>query len=870
MLMRTLNFLLLVVFIFCFEICYAQQDMDLHITCKFLAGKNILKVKRDFYDPYLWVLAQNNEVYRINSLTQVVENYTVKFNAYNHLEFIDIAGASEDIVFIATNSNNVIQLKNGVLKNIGAAEGIVTKVNSVGVLKKDWQNLSLLRICSDNGLYTYDIPTEKIIESEPRSVSKVYEATYRSTVYKDSMATYPDWNGRKYVPVMIKGDLTMFRYFFFENDVTGSNINTGYMSFGTLYNADGLGSYSGLFWGTNNGMFQVNGDRSYFMDRPYGHYLEGIKVNKITTIYGLTSFGDGSTLFYPGLIQENMLIGTDKGLYFSKSIYWSFDPTGQGQRQVELFHFDDLGTKTINDINVNARSTVIPYCEDGAWVAANDGLYFLTQSYQPTNVEGDKQIAILVDGQPNKLKELEICENTTVKVGLPLSQNLNLNVTWFKNNSPITGEIDLTLKINAAGDYYAALHDACANVWIETPHLKVNVITAPTVTFNYPDKISQCQGTTTTLQVNANNNYSYRWYKNGVLNGNSTATLNTAESGKYKVEVSSCSGTWVSTKEVEVNFITVPVPALVANKTAYCIGQVATLSTSFVNDGSYTINWFRDGNLLSAEQNKTSINTMLAGSYTIKLNSNLVHCDNTSTPVTLAFESMPTINLERIITTTLCDGQTVDVKATYSGGTVKWNTGAATDKITVNRSGLYIATIKTAAGCEVSENIDIHFFTNPTLNLLDATLCQFINESITLTAPAGFAKYEWNGQIGEANFSTNKLGAVNLKVTDNNGCTATQTINVTSQCDEIHVPNTFTPNNDGYNDTWKIEGLEGDPSITIRVFNRAGEMVFRSVAYSTPWDGTYKGKKLPAGTYYYIINAKKGGQALNGGVTIIN
>ena len=208
--------------------------MDLHITCKFLAGKNILKVKRDFYDPYLWVLAQNNEVYRINSLTQVVENYTVKFNAYNHLEFIDIAGASEDLVFIATNSNNVIQLKNGVLKNIGAAEGIVTKVNSVGVLKKDWQNLSLLRICSDNGLYTYDIPTEKIIESEPRSVSKVYEATYRSTVYKDSMATYPDWNGRKYVPVMIKGDLTMFRYFFFENDVTGSNINTGYMSFGTL------------------------------------------------------------------------------------------------------------------------------------------------------------------------------------------------------------------------------------------------------------------------------------------------------------------------------------------------------------------------------------------------------------------------------------------------------------------------------------------------------------------------------------------------------------------------------------------------------------------------------------------------------------
>nr|WP_294790215.1 gliding motility-associated C-terminal domain-containing protein [uncultured Mucilaginibacter sp.] len=86
----------------------------------------------------------------------------------------------------------------------------------------------------------------------------------------------------------------------------------------------------------------------------------------------------------------------------------------------------------------------------------------------------------------------------------------------------------------------------------------------------------------------------------------------------------------------------------------------------------------------------------------------------------------------------------------------------------------------------------------------------------------------------------------------------------------IYIPNTFTPNNDGYNDTWKIEGLDGDESVIVKVFNRSGEMVYRSTGHQSPWDGVYKGKKLPNGTYYYIINAQKGVQTLSGSVTIIN
>lgn len=53
---------------------YAQQDVTFHLNTSFLQGKSVIKVKRDFYDPYVWVLAKNNEVYRINSQTLVIDN----------------------------------------------------------------------------------------------------------------------------------------------------------------------------------------------------------------------------------------------------------------------------------------------------------------------------------------------------------------------------------------------------------------------------------------------------------------------------------------------------------------------------------------------------------------------------------------------------------------------------------------------------------------------------------------------------------------------------------------------------------------------------------------------------------------------------
>ncbi len=84
-----------------------------------------------------------------------------------------------------------------------------------------------------------------------------------------------------------------------------------------------------------------------------------------------------------------------------------------------------------------------------------------------------------------------------------------------------------------------------------------------------------------------------------------------------------------------------------------------------------------------------------------------------------------------------------------------------------------------------------------------------------------------------------------------------------------NVPNTFTPNNDGINDTWIIDHLTDYPNVRVQVFNRYGQLVFESKGYTKPWDGTMNAKSLPFGTYYYVIEPGNGRKPVTGYVTLI-
>ncbi|MBV9986196.1 MAG: gliding motility-associated C-terminal domain-containing protein [Chitinophagaceae bacterium] len=107
-----------------------------------------------------------------------------------------------------------------------------------------------------------------------------------------------------------------------------------------------------------------------------------------------------------------------------------------------------------------------------------------------------------------------------------------------------------------------------------------------------------------------------------------------------------------------------------------------------------------------------------------------------------------------------------------------------------------------------------------------------------------------------------------LQLTGKGGCSVTDAIFI-QVLKAPEVPNAFSPNGDGVNDTWRIKYLESYPGAEIDVYDRFGQVVYHSVGYDVDWDGTYKGHPMPVGTYYYVINPKNNRKIITGSVTII-
>jgi gliding motility-associated-like protein len=95
---------------------------------------------------------------------------------------------------------------------------------------------------------------------------------------------------------------------------------------------------------------------------------------------------------------------------------------------------------------------------------------------------------------------------------------------------------------------------------------------------------------------------------------------------------------------------------------------------------------------------------------------------------------------------------------------------------------------------------------------------------------------------------------------------------VTKAKKSIIIPNVFSANGDNINDRWIVKGLVEYENCRVEIYNRYGQMIFQSIGYKQPWDGTYKGSPMPVATYYYIINLQpgtKGDKPLSGSVTLL-
>jgi gliding motility-associated-like protein len=213
----------------------------------------------------------------------------------------------------------------------------------------------------------------------------------------------------------------------------------------------------------------------------------------------------------------------------------------------------------------------------------------------------------------------------------------------------------------------------------------------------------------------------------------------------------------------------------------------------------------------------------------------------------------------------------------YSGNGVSANgifspALAGIGKHTIN----YVFT--TTNGCSDSLSQDILVMPTPTLSAgKDTVMLEGGEIKLYATASGSNLTYKWLPSVGLSRDDI--LDPIATPVDDityiltarsDQGCVALDEIKVKVLKAPV-VPNAFSPNGDGVNDTWNIQYLESYANTTIKIFNRYGAIVYYSAkGYAKHWDGQFNGTDLPAGVYYYIIDPKtKGRSLITGNVTII-
>lgn len=174
------------------------------------------------------------------------------------------------------------------------------------------------------------------------------------------------------------------------------------------------------------------------------------------------------------------------------------------------------------------------------------------------------------------------------------------------------------------------------------------------------------------------------------------------------------------------------------------------------------------------------------------------------------------------------------------------------------------------------------------LNMNDTTIiCDKVNLKLNGSAPVAGADVSWNFAKGTGKF-TDETSAETVLLDYSLGYNIilystyhpvcgilNDTLNLhfkgCNEEGEFIIPTMITPNQDGKNDEFIIDGLHAAyPECTVTIVNRWGSIVFKSNGYEKPWNGTFKDKPLPIGTYYYVIELNEGNKKpLTGPISIL-
>ncbi len=277
---------------------------------------------------------------------------------------------------------------------------------------------------------------------------------------------------------------------------------------------------------------------------------------------------------------------------------------------------------------------------------------------------------------------------------------------------------------------------------------------------------------------------------------------------------------------------------------------------------------------LVVTQSPTAGSTLGVGSHTITLTAT-DNSGNTST-CTFNLSVQDTISPSVIINVAspiVCENDTVSWTETISDNCVVQTVVSSHNSNTVFPVGTTTVTytVTDVNGNVTQTTFDITVIENPIITLSGndtVTVCSGLNTTLSIANPDSNTTYTWyfgNSQLGTGSSYTVESvlpadgGVYTVIATNANGCTSSHEILLIVEACSIVIPEVFSPNGDGQNDKFYIEGLDGYPNSKVWIYNRWGSEVYYHENYQNDWDGksisklNVAGDDLPEGTYYYIL-----------------
>jgi large repetitive protein len=400
---------------------------------------------------------------------------------------------------------------------------------------------------------------------------------------------------------------------------------------------------------------------------------------------------------------------------------------------------------------------------------------------------------------------------------------------------------------------------------------------APTVAFS---TANMCAGQSVSFTDNSNpngetiTNWSWNFGSGGGTSSLQNPTFSYPSVGNYSVSllVSTNNGCSDSiTQMITIN--STPVAASTFN--ANCQNeQVAFTDASSISSGNIiSWNWnFADGNN-STNQNSTNVFDS-SGVYNVVLT---VTSDSGCTATSSQLVTINPSPVAGFVSLIDCKSLVVNFTdtSTVSTGNIQsynWAFGDGgisaiqSPAYTYNDTGSYTVTliVQTNNGCVDTSTTIVNPGSPIVAEYAPAGGNYNVNQTVNFdNQSSGGVSFIWNFADGSAisnttdpshSFSSPGTYGVILTATNGSGCSDTTMYDFVIASAGSAIPTGFTPNNDGINDYFYFIGSFS--SYELRVFNEWGNQIFYSNVQSDKWDGTYKGKEQPAGTYIYIFNGK--------------